>query len=80
MATRKAGGDECNAISAVLNIRIAEADRLQEVADAHKHPVIGALVATALATGLRLGEMQALTWGGEGPRPRPRRRGRAGEP
>lgn len=44
----------------------AEADRLQTSADAHEHPVIGAMVATALDTGLRLGELQAVPWGPDG--------------
>lgn len=43
-----------------------EADRLQTFADAHPHPCVGALVATALGTGLRLGELQALAWGADG--------------
>ena len=43
-----------------------EADRLQAVADGHPHPVIGPLVAVALATGLRLGELQAVAWGPDG--------------
>lgn len=43
-----------------------EADRLQALADDHQHPCIGTLVATGLATGLRLGELQALTWGADG--------------
>lgn len=42
----------------------AEADRLQAAADALPRPSIGAFLATALATGLRFGElMGALTWG-----------------
>lgn len=54
----------------------SEADRIQALADAHERgevvvdgkrcrssPVIGAFVATALGTGLRLGELQALVWG-----------------
>jgi integrase len=43
-----------------------EADRLQAVADQHRHPWIGPLIALALGTGLRLGEMQALRWGSDG--------------
>lgn len=43
-----------------------EADRLQAAADTHRHPCIAALVATALGTGLRLGELQALRWGAGG--------------
>jgi integrase len=43
-----------------------EADELQALADRHPHPCLGALVAMALGTGLRLGELQALVWGREG--------------
>src|SRR5262249_25637086 len=43
-----------------------EADTIQEVADGHWSPAVGALVALALGTGLRLGEMRALVWGPEG--------------
>lgn len=44
----------------------AEADRLQQVADDHPNVAIGALVALALGTGLRRGELEALTWGAGG--------------
>jgi integrase len=44
----------------------AEADHLQDVADVHPNNAIGALIALALGSGLRLGELQALAWGDGG--------------
>ncbi len=43
-----------------------EADDLQQAADRQKKPLVGALVATCLGLGCRLGELQALDWGTQG--------------
>jgi integrase len=43
-----------------------EADGLQAVADQDRNPAVGPLVAMALGTGLRHGELMALRWGPEG--------------
>jgi integrase len=43
-----------------------EAERVQAAADADHDPQTGPLIALALATGLRRGEIQALVWGASG--------------
>ena len=44
----------------------AEAETLQAVADSDRDPQTGPLVALALATGMRRGELEGLPWGADG--------------
>ena len=60
-------------------LTVEEAGRLQSAADSDSDPRIGPVVALALATGMRRGELEALSWGPGGVGPRRRDGPRSGE-